>query len=384
MKTENRGALSGIKILDLSRLLPGPFCSMILADHGATVIAMEDKRYRTAGHYIPDINRNKQHMTLNFKSERGKEIFFKMAKDADVIIESFRPGTVKKLGVDYDAVRKINPEIIYCSITGYGQTGELKDKAGHDVNYMALSGLLDQIGSAGGPPIIPGIQFADMAGGGMNAAIGILLALTARERTGKGQYIDISMTDSMVSFLPVVHLLQQFTGIFPNRSESMLSHRYACYNIYETADRQYISVGAVEPQFWSELCRQLDLLEYIPLQYDEARRHEVIETLQKTFITKTRADWEERLSSLDTCCEPVRSPEEVLKSPHFLERGSVVIAKNEDATEKTLLGVPIKLSRTKGEIRSLPVQFGESTHAVLGEMGYSASEINQLAEKGVI
>lgn len=384
MKTENRGALSGIKVLDLSRLLPGPFCSMILADHGATVIAMEDKRYKMAGHYIPDINRNKQHITLNLKPEEGKEIFFKLAKDADVIIESFRPGTVKKLGVDYDAVREINPEIIYCSITGYGQTGTLKDKAGHDVNYMGMSGLLDQIGNAGSFPVIPGIQFADMAGGGMNGAIGILLALNARERTGKGQYIDISMTDSMVSFLPIVHLLQQFMGAFPGRSDSMLSHRYACYNIYETADKKYFSVGAVEPQFWSELCNQLELPEYIPLQYDEARRHEVIETLQKKFITKTRAEWEEALSGLDTCSEPILSPDEVLNSPHFLERETVVKTKNEDGSEKTLLGVPIKLSQTKGDIRTLPVQFGESTHAVLKEMGYSEVEINQLADKKII
>ena len=381
---ENKGALSGIKVLDLSRLLPGPFCSMILADHGATVIAMEDKRYQMAGHYIPDINRNKQHMTLNLKSEEGKEIFFKMAKDADVIIESFRPGTVKKLGVDYDAVREVNPEIIYCSITGYGQTCALKDKAGHDVNYMAMAGLLDQIGNKDGFPIIPGIQFADMAGGGMNGAIGILLALTSRERTGKGQYIDISMTDSMVSFLPVVHLLQQFLGAFPGRSDSMLSHRYACYNVYETADKKYFSVGAVEPQFWSELCNLLDLPEYVPLQYDEERRHEVIDTMQKKFITKTRAEWEETLSGLDTCTEPILSPDEVMNSPHFLERETVVNTKTEEGSEKPLLGVPIKLSRTQGEIRTLPVQFGESTYAVLGDMGYSEPEINQLSEKGII
>ncbi len=380
----DKGSLSGIKVIDLSRLLPGPYCSMILADHGAQVIAVEDKRYLTAGHYIPDINRNKQHITLNLKSEEGKMIFFMLVEDADIIIESFRPGAVKRLGIDYDSVRRANPEIIYCSITGYGQTGPLKDKAGHDVNYMSMSGVLDQIGNAGGLPTIPGTQFADIAGGGMNGAIGILLALASKERTGKGQYVDISMTDSMVGFMPIVHFLKQVTGAFPDRSEGMLSHRYACYNIYETSDNKYMSVGAVEPQFWSELCGQLDLPECIPLQYDESHRHEVIETLRKKFLTKTRSQWEEKLSCLDTCCEAVLSPEEVLNVPHFLERKTVITTKEENGSEKTLLGVPIKMSRTPGEIRTPPVKFGESTMTVLGDLGFSESEIKGFAEKGVI
>ena len=155
---ESKGALAGIKVLDISRLLPGPFCSMILADHGATVIAVEDKRYINSGNYLPEVNRNKRHITLNLKSEQGKEIFYRLAEDVDVIIEGFRPGTVKKLGIDYESVRKFNPGIIYCSITGYGQTGSYKDKPGHDVNYMSMAGLLDQIGPAGGAPTIPGIQ----------------------------------------------------------------------------------------------------------------------------------------------------------------------------------------------------------------------------------
>lgn len=381
---KNNGALAGIKVLDLSRMLPGPFCSMILADHGATVIAIEDKRYLTSGHYIPEVNRNKQHITLNLKTKEGKEIFFKMVEDADVIIEGFRPGTVKKLGIDYDSVRKVNQGIIYCSITGYGQTGLYKDKPGHDVNYMSISGLLDQIGPAGGSPTIPGIQFADMAGGGMNGAIGILLALVTRERTGEGQYVDISMTDSMVSFLPIVHRLHKLTGTTPRRSQSILSHYYACYNIYETSDRKYISVGALEPHFWEKLCNHLDLPEYVTFQFDEEHRKEIIDTLSGIFLTKTRAQWEKELSPLHACCEPVLSPKEVLNLPHFRERKMVLETGNVDQVDMKIIGVPVKLSKTPGEIRSPEVQFGENTHSVLTEIGYGAAEIKDLSDRGIV
>lgn len=381
---ENTGALAGIKVLDLSRLLPGPFCSMILADHGADVVAIEDRRFAASGHYIPEINRNKRHVTLNLKSREGREIFFQLAEDADVIIEGFRPGTAKKLGIDYESVRKINPGIIYCAITGYGQTGSLKDRAGHDVNYMGRAGLLDQIGPAGGPPAIPGIQFADMAGGGMNGAIGILLALVSRERTGEGQYVDIAMTDGMVGFLPVLQSLRRLTGAFPARSGSLLSHRYACYNVYETSDRKFVSVGALEPHFWAKLCRHFDIPDYIPIQFDEKRREEAIGRLREIFLSKTRAQWEEELGGLDVCCEPVLSPEEVLNLPQFQERGMVLDANEKDGAELKLLGVPVKLGRTPGNVRTLPVWFGESTGEVLQELGYGESEIQRLMEEGVV
>ena len=196
------GALFGITVIDLSRLLPGPYCSMILADHGARVIAVEDKRFLADGLFLNLINRNKEHMSLNLKTEKGKEIFFRLIQNADVVLEGFRPGVVERLGVGYETVRRINPRIIYCSITGYGQDGPFRDRVGHDANYLSYAGVLDLIGEADRPPSIPGIQIADIAGGGMNAAIGILLALFARDKSGNGQYIDISMTDGMVGFLP--------------------------------------------------------------------------------------------------------------------------------------------------------------------------------------
>jgi crotonobetainyl-CoA:carnitine CoA-transferase CaiB-like acyl-CoA transferase len=240
------GALDGITVIDLSRLLPGPYCSMILADHGARVIAIENKRFMADDLFFNTINRNKEHMSLNLKTADGRQIFSKLIEKADVLLEGFRPGVVDRLGADYESVRKVNPSIIYCSITGYGQDGPFRDRVGHDVNYLSFSGVLNLIGEPDRPPSIPGIpdrppsipgiQIADVAAGGMNAAIGILLALFAREKTGRGQYIDISMTDGMVGFLPVALYFQQLTGKDPRRADMMLSHRYACYNTYETAD----------------------------------------------------------------------------------------------------------------------------------------------------
>ena len=216
------GALAGIRVLDLSRLLPGPFCSMILADHGAEVIALEDGTRETGEIFFNGVNRNKRHISLNLKTEAGKAIFFKLARRADIILEGFRPGVVKRLGVDYEAVKAINPGIIYCSITGYGQTGPLKDAVGHDVNYLSHAGILDLMGDADRPPSIPGIQLADIAGGAMNAALGILLALAARQRTGEGQYIDISMTDGLAGFLILPRFFRQLTGMAQTRSRTFL------------------------------------------------------------------------------------------------------------------------------------------------------------------
>ena len=257
--SKNNGALDGITVVDLSRLLPGPYCSMILADHGARVIAVEDKRFLADGLFFNLINRNKEHMSLNLKTEKGREIFYRLIAKADVLLEGFRPGVVDRLGVDYESVRQANPKIIYCSITGYGQNGPFRDRVGHDVNYLSYAGVLDLIGEKDHPPSIPGVQIADIAGGGMNAAIGILLALFARQNTGQGQYIDISMTDGMVGFLPAALFFRQLTGQEPKRADGILSHRYACYNTYETADGRYLSIGAVENRFWKQLCDTLEI-----------------------------------------------------------------------------------------------------------------------------
>ena len=378
------GALTGVTVIDLSRLLPGPYCSMILADHGARVIAIEDKRFLADGLFLNIINRNKEHMTLNLKTAEGKEIFFRLAREADVVLEGFRPGVVDRLGVDYESVRKINPRIVYCSISGYGQNGPYRDRVGHDVNYLSFAGVLNLIGEADRPPSIPGVQIADIAGGGMNAAIGILLALFAREKSGRGQYIDISMTDGMVGFLPAALFFGQLTGRDPQRSNAILSHRYACYNTYETADGQYLSIGAVENRFWKKLCEVLAVPEYAALQYDDRRRREILDFMRTTFKNKTLDEWETVLGELDICWGRVQSLTEVLNDPLFIQREMVVEIEGRDGSKSKTLGIPVKLSETPGTVRTPPVDFGASTAAILGEMGYTPEEIKSLGEKKVI
>jgi crotonobetainyl-CoA:carnitine CoA-transferase CaiB-like acyl-CoA transferase len=381
--TANKGALSGILVLDLSRLLPGPFCSMILADHGARVISVEDKRFLSDDLFISEVNRNKEHMSLNLKTQEGKEIFFRLVKKADILLEGFRPGVVHRLGIDYDTVRSINPKIIYCSITGYGQSGSYRNRAGHDVNFLGYSGILDLMGEPDRPPSIPGVQIGDIAGGGMNAAIGILLALWTRERTGKGQHIDISMTDTMVSFLSLALFLYQRSGEPPKRGESILSHRYAFYNTYETADGRYISIGALENRFWRNLCDHLGVSEYGALQYDEKHREEIIGFMRRAFKKKTLDQWATELAGLDVCWGPIQTLNEVLEDPFFRERKMVVSMYQKNGKKVKTLGTPIKLSETPGSIRTLPVGFGESTVSILQELGYTKNQIKSFAEKDV-
>jgi len=377
------GALDGITVIDLSRLLPGPYCSMILADHGARVIAVEDKRFLADGLFFNLINRNKEHMSLNLKTEKGREIFYRLIAKADVLLEGFRPGVVDRLGVDYESVRQANPKIIYCSITGYGQNGPFRDRVGHDVNYLSYAGVLDLIGEKDHPPSIPGVQIADIAGGGMNAAIGILLALFARQNTGKGQYIDISMTDGMVGFLPAALFFRQLTGQEPKRADGILSHRYACYNTYETADGRYLSIGAVENRFWKQLCDTLEIPEYAPLQYDDQRREEILQSMRQTFKQKTLDEWDAILADLDICWGKIQSIREVLEDPLFLQRETVVEIEDKDGKKSKTIGVTVKLSDTPGTIRTPPVDFGESTAAILQEMGYTEEDIKMFEKKGV-
>ena len=380
----NKGALDGITVIDISRLLPGPFCSMILADHGARVIAIEDGRYEAEGLYVPTVNRNKSHMTLNLKSDQGKKIFFQLVEKADVLLEGFRPGVTKRLGIDYDEIQKINSTIVYCSVTGFGQTGDYVNRAGHDINYLSLAGILDVIGQPDQPPTIPGIQIADIAGGGMSAAIGILLALFSRERTGKGQYIDISMTDNMVSFLPVAQHLFNLLGEVFKRGDSLLSHRYAFYNTYETSDQKYIALGALEHRFWTVLCNHLEKPEYIPLQFDENRRHEIILSFRDIFRKKTLAEWDSELSQLDVCYAPIQDLKGVLEDPFFKNREMIVDIVDKEGNPQKAIGVPIKLSKTPGSIKTPPVSFGENTNEILSELGYSKTDIEVFKEQGVI
>ena len=380
----NKGSIAGLKVLDLSRMLPGPYCSMILADHGADVIAFDRVQANNDGLFFSALNRNKRHMTVDLKSKEGIDIFKKLAAKADVIIEGFRPGVVQRLGIDYAEIKKDNPNIIYCSISGYGQTGSRREEPGHDVNYISSAGVLGLIAEQNKPPVIPGIQIADIAGGSMNAVIGILLALHARNHTGKGQYIDISMTDGVLGLLSLANHYSELSGKPPESSNALLSHRFACYNTYETKDGRYVSLGAVENKFWKKLCVHFDRLDFISLQYDEEKKKEIIHVFRDLFLTKTYQEWIDELEPLEVCFTGIQNFSEVVSDQTFIDRGMIVNYVGDDGKNRKSFGIPVKLSETPGQIRSKPASFGGDTESILLELGYSKNKIGELLSTGVV
>ena len=378
-------ALEGLKVLDLSRLFPGPYCSMILADLGADVLRIEDRRFEGEGPGMPTVMRNKRHMRLNLKHPQGKEIFGRLARGADVILEGFRPGVTERLGIDYERMKKINERLIYCSVTGYGQDGPYKDMVGHDVNYLSFGGVLGLTGEPGRKPVIPPIQVADMAAGGMYAAIGIMAALIVRQMTGKGQYIDISMLDGVVAMLPFPASLLWGLGKDPQRGDTLLSGRFPCYNVYETKDGEYISLGALEPRFWGELCKKLGREDFIAHQYDEGeKRSEIFLFLQRSFLARTREEWMEELKELDVCFGKILHLDEAFQDPQVVHRQMVTEFHDEKQGKIKLLASPLKMSETPTDIRMAPASFGEHTEEVLKELGFKEEEIKTLKEEGVV
>jgi crotonobetainyl-CoA:carnitine CoA-transferase CaiB-like acyl-CoA transferase len=378
-------ALEAIKVLDLSRLFPGPYCSMILADLGADVLRIEDRRFQGEGPGMPTVMRNKRHMTLNLKHPKGLELFCRMARKADVLLEGFRPGVTERLGIGYEKMKQVNERLIYCSVTGYGQDGPYKDMVGHDINYLSFGGVLGLTGEPGRKPVIPPIQVADMAAGGMYAAIGILAALFVRQATGKGQHIDISMTDGIVAMLPFPASLLWGLGKIPRRGDTLLSGRFPCYSVYETKDGEYISIGALEPRFWVELCRKLGREDYIPLQFDEGeKREKVFLFLEKTFKGKTREEWMEDLKDLDVCIGKVLHLDEAFRDPQVVQRKMVTEFKDPKKGQMKLLSSPIKLSGTPPDIRQGPAEFGEHTEEVLKELGLWDAEVQQMKQEGAV
>jgi crotonobetainyl-CoA:carnitine CoA-transferase CaiB-like acyl-CoA transferase len=378
-------ALEGIRVLDLSRLFPGPYCSMILADMGADVLRIEDRRYQGEGPGMPTVMRNKRHMTLNLKHPQGLEIFRRLARRADVILEGFRPGVTDSLEIGYGQMKKLNERLIYCSVSGYGQDGPYKNMVGHDVNYLSFGGVLGLTGEAGRKPVIPPIQVADMAAGGMYAAIGILAALFVRQTTGKGQYIDISMMDGIVAMLPFPASLLWGLKKIPRRGDTLLSGLFPCYSVYETRDGEYISIGALEPRFWGQLCRQLGREDYIPLQYDEGeKRGEIFLFLEKTFKDKTRDEWLEELKDLDVCIGKVLHLDETFKDPQVVHRKMVTEFDDPKKGRMKLLSSPVKMSETPPGIRRGPADFGEHTQEVLEELGFKEEEIQRMKTEGVV
>jgi crotonobetainyl-CoA:carnitine CoA-transferase CaiB-like acyl-CoA transferase len=386
--------LENISVLDLTGLLPGPFCTQLLADFGAQVIKVEGpggdkgrvlgaKLHSETGSFVM-LNRNKKSLSLNLKREKGKEIFFRLAERSDIIIETFRPGTVGRLGIGYETIKKINPRIIYCSLSGYGQEGPYRDRPNHDINFLGLSGLLDITGFEGSFPVIPGGQIGDITGG-LLAAIGILLALHARERTGVGQYVDVAMMDGVLAGLAVTFGEYLATGAVPGRGKGLLNGGYACYSVYETKDNLYWSVGAMEPHFWEALCRSFNKEELISRQFsDQGVQAAMTREMAEVFKKKTQDEWVEFFKDKDIPCEPVLSLDKVANHPQIQFRKMITEIDHPREGRIKQLSTPIRLSATPAEIYAPPPLLGEHSGEILRSLGFSAEEIEGLTKEGVL
>ncbi|MDD3365224.1 MAG: CaiB/BaiF CoA-transferase family protein [Syntrophomonas sp.] len=389
--------LEGVKILDLSRYLPGPFCTQILADFGAEVIKVEDPRGGDLGRSLTPliegesarfytVNRNKKSITLDLKKEAGKTIFRKLAASSDVVVDQFRPGVMKKMGLDYDNLRCINEGIIYCAITGYGMTGPLRDAAGHDLNYLNLSGVTELTGSYQGMPAMCGAQIADISGGTLYSAIAILIALASRAKTGQGQLCDIAMMDCSISLL--AYTLGEWSGWgrLPERGNDVLTGGYACYNVYKTKDDRYVSLGAVEDKFWAEFCEKIERPEYINLQWNISLQQDIQADVRAIMMNRSRDEWVEFFAKSDICFTPVLTLEEMCVHPQVLARDMILKLANVKGSGKdvALTGVPIKLSGTPGVAKLSFPKLGEHTDAVLIEAGYTEKEIDEFKKLGAI
>jgi len=355
---------------------------MLLADLGADVlcVANPDDPMRIG---IPFLARNKRHMTLNLKHAAGRDILLRLAADADIVLEGYRPGVPRRLGIDFETLRARNPRLIYCSISGYGQDGPYRDYVGHDVNYLGYAGVLNFIGASGGPPVIPGVQIADIAGGGLMAAVGILTAVIAREQTGRGQFVDISMLDGSMACNAYHTLMWFLTGQLPQRGAEQLTGRYPCYAVYETRDGRHVTVGAFEPHFWATLCRHFGRDDFAARQWDEEAREEMFTFFRHAFRQKTMAEWVAELADKDICFGPVNTLDETYADPQLRHREMIV--EMDTANGRTRMpGTPIKLSDTPGAVRTAPPGFGEHTDSVLTGLGLSEAQIAQLRRDKVV
>lgn len=389
--------LEGVRILDLSRYLPGPFCTQILADFGAEVIKVEDPKGGDLGRSLTPciegesarfytVNRNKKSISLDLRKEEGKAIFKKLVASADVVVDQFRPGVMAQMGLGYDQLREINERLIYCAITGYGLTGPLRDVAGHDLNYLSLAGVTGLTGTYQGPPAMSGVQIADIAGGTLYAVIAILLALASREKNGKGQLCDVAMLDGSISLL--AYTLGEWSGWgrLPERGNDVLTGGYACYNVYQTKDNQYVSLGAVEDKFWAEFCERIGRPEYIKMQWDTAQQPEVIADVREIMRGKTRDEWVEFFASSDICFTPVLTLEEMCEQPQVVAREMILKLRNvrNSGKDVALTGVPVKLSETPGKAVLTFPKLGEHNEEILTAMGFSAADMERLRRDGVI
>lgn len=391
--------LEGIRVLDLSRLLPGPFATMLLADFGAEVIKVEDpiqgdymrrwlpfytKGANKESATFLSLNRNKKSIILNLKEPEGQKIFYRLAEKSDVIFETFRPGVMQKLQIDYETIRKINPQIIYCSLSGYGQNGPYKDLPGHDVNYLGVAGVGSLTGEPDQPKLM-GVQVADIGGGGLNAALAILMAIIARSKTGEGQYTDVAMLDGAMTWLALAFPSYWASKEIPVRGDDLLTGGRPGYGIYKTKDNKFIAVGALELKFWRNLCIAIGREDLADAQQPTGKeKKEISEILKKVILTKTRDEWFELSKQTDICISPVYELDEIMADPQVQAREMIVDFKDERFGNIKYIGMPFKLSETPGNIRTRAPGYGEHTEEILRSLNYSKQEIETLRKKEVI
>lgn len=390
--------LADVKVLDLTRLLPGGFCSLLLADLGADVLKIEDTGMGDYVRWSPpyygsdeqqglgtrsalylSLNRGKRSVRLDLKSEAGREAFLRLVSSHDIVLDGFRPGVLERLGVDFERLREANPAIVLGSITGYGQDGPNTQRAGHDINYLSLVGMLGLTGEKGGPPISSAGQIADV-NGGLMAAVGVMAALHEARRSGEGQFVDVSMADGALSWLAMVAGKYLCDGEVPRRGEGILSGGIACYLPYEVADG-WVSCGALEPKFWAAFCNgagRPDLLEEQFATPGSEGHAKIVEV----FRSRTREEWCAFNDEHDCCIEPVLDVDEALDSELVRARGMVVEVEQPQIGPVRLVGNPIKLSRTPGDPTRPAPAFGEHTAEVLRDAGYSEQEVAAMFESG--
>lgn len=389
------GALSDLKILDFTTLLPGPYATLMLADMGAEVLKISSaSKPDIVTDYPPFIEgtntsacqawlgRNKKSMFLNLKTEAGKDVVRQLVKEYDIIIEQFRPGVMDKLGLGYDELKKVNPRLIYCSLTGYGQTGPLRNAAGHDINYMARSGMISHAGRKETGPSLMNFQVADIAAGSLNSVVGILAAVNYRRNTGKGQYIDISMMDGCVPFNSIDGASFLVSGEEP-RVEAERLNGGCMYDFYQTKDKKYMSVGSLEPQFWQRFCMAIEREDLIEKTVWPEEIESIKGEIKGIFKTKTQEQWIKRFSEFDACVEPVLSLKEALLSDeHIKERQMVVHVKMPLSPEKSVkqLATAIKMSECPCQYEYAGYPAGYHTAEIVKKLGLSYEE---LEAKGV-
>lgn len=389
------GPLSGTVVLDLTRLQPGNYATLLMGDLGADVIKVEEPGRgdyirltppivgdMSAAHMV--LNRNKKSITLNLKKPEGAELLHRLVETADVLVESFRPGVMQRLGVGYETLAGVNPSLVYAAITGYGQDGPYRTHVGHDINYLAISGVLGATGEAGGPPVLPSVQVADLAGA-MMAVVGVLAALVSRGQTGAGEFVDVSMMDASLSWL-ALHLAPWLAGEPALRpGEGYLNGGHPFYRVYRCADDKFLSVGALEPKFWAALCGAIEMPELTDEQFaPPQRRAEIHGLLERRFSTRTRDEWVRTLATLETCVAPVNDFDEMSCDMQVLARKMLVDKEAPGGVVGKELGIPLHLLNRPGSIRLQAPSLGEHNASIYASLGVSVARLRDLEANGVI